>query len=83
MWPTAITCSSRLGAHNCLSVAALVDASCTVLTHSSCLERCTGCRHGPTPAALKEYEAVRLPRAQEVQEGSTSLAKQVQRYKHC
>jgi hypothetical protein len=35
------------------------------------------CRHGPTPAALKEYEAVRLPRAQEVQEGSTSLAKQV------
>jgi 2-polyprenyl-6-methoxyphenol hydroxylase-like FAD-dependent oxidoreductase len=34
-------------------------------------------RHGPTPAALKEYERVRLPRAQEVQEGSTSLAKQV------
>jgi hypothetical protein len=37
----------------------------------------TGCRHGPTPAALKEYEAVRLPRAQEVQEASVRVAKAV------
>jgi 2-polyprenyl-6-methoxyphenol hydroxylase-like FAD-dependent oxidoreductase len=34
-------------------------------------------RHGPTPEALKEYEAVRAPRVHGLQNASTTMAKKV------
>jgi hypothetical protein len=37
----------------------------------------TSCRHGPTPEALKEYEAVRAPRVHEIHNVSTWMAKRV------